>query len=260
MATISTSEKGHAKVTANFSRLITIAKRNSKVYKPANAKLKIPALETANAQGEQLVNNVSPNEKVYSVSVGKRHVVFDTIETNATGAYSSLDSLDGVDENLKKKAFTSLKKLKGTNKAASTTTAAASVAADPSGAAAPSRKKHSVSQQSFDMKLKNFREFIDVLKLIPEYDPEEDELKIASLVALLDSATSINKKVDYDYSPYATALNLRDVFLYFKETGLVDLSKKLKSYIKSVKDISATDKEEAKGIPFSKPAARDLFF
>ncbi len=257
MSSISTSETGHAKITANLNRLNNIAKRNSSVYKPTNAKLKTAAIDTGVATGETLVNNVSPVGKAYTLTVNKRKNIFEPVNPTATAAYNHLCSLDGVDKGIISKAGSLLKRLKGTNQKAETTT-------DDPDPASPTtinitKKSHSVSQQSFDMRAKNLKEFIDVLKLVPQYAPEEDELKIASLTTLANSLVAINKQVDADYSPYATALNLRDVFLYAPETGLVDTAKKMKSYIKSVSKISKTDKEEAAGIPFKKPAKKDLF-
>jgi NADPH-dependent 7-cyano-7-deazaguanine reductase QueF len=108
------------------------------------------------------------------------------------------------------------------------------------------------------MRIKNFKDFITSLKQVTAYTPEESNITIASLEAYATSLTNTNKAVDTTYNDYSKALQLRDTLLYHPETGVVELSKKLKSYLKSVKDISASDKQEAAAIPFKAPAKKDL--
>ena len=264
MSNVSTSETGHAKITANLGRLNVIANRNNSIYKATNPLIKISAISAAVADGDKCIAAVSPVEKSYNLSVNKRRDIFITLSPTVTASFNFLGSLSGVDKSLNKSANTLMKKIKGTNRKAdkadtSTAQTSTSLTSPTTTTPAPTRKKHSVSQQSHDMKIKNFREYIDVLKLIPQYDPEETEIKIATLIALVDNLKTTNEKVDADYSPYATALNQRDTILYAPETGLVAIAKMMKNYLKSLTKISATDKQEAISLEFKSPSKANLF-
>lgn len=246
----STSETGHAKIPANLFKLITVAKRYPAKYKPANAKLGITAVETLVTTCESAVDGVGEPEKIFKNTRSNRQQLFEPVGDTATAAYNSLLSLDKVDASILKAAAAALKKIKGTT---------GTKAAATDGTTAETPKKHSTSQQSFDMRIKNFKDFITSLKQVAAYTPEESNITIASLEAYASSLTDANKAVDTAYNDYSKALQLRDTLLYHPETGVVQLSKKLKSYLKSVKDISASDKQEAAAIPFKAPAKKDLF-
>lgn len=252
----STSETGHAKIPANMYSLIGIAKRYPAKYKPTNAKLAIPAIENLVTAMETAVDNVREPEKTFIKTRGNRQALFATLKPIATSAVNSLGSLDGVDASLYKQATTLLKKITGAN------TSKKETATEPSAegvAATETPKKHSASQQSYVMRVNNLKALIAVLQQIPQYAPAETEISIAALTTLADDLTQITKDLGDAYTPYAKALQARDTLLYHPETGAVALSKKLKKYISSVKDISAADKAEAKAIGFKSPGKNDLF-
>lgn len=246
----STSETGHAKIAANLFKLNTIAKRYTAKYKPANTKLSITAVDALVTACENAVDGVNEPEKIFKGARSARQQLFEILGDTATAAYNSLNSLDNIDPAVKKAVIAMLKKIKGT-----TGTKATSI----DGATGETPKKHSTSQQSFDMRITNFKSLISSLKQVPAYTPEESNITIASLETYADNLLTSSKAVDTAYISYANALKQRDTLLYHPETGVVDMSKKIKSYIKSVKDISASDKQEALALLFKSPAKKDLF-
>ncbi len=256
----SKSETGHAKIPATLYTLNSIGIRNSAVYKPSNAKIKTTAIDALITDAEAKVKAVAPVAKAYNDAIDARQLLFSSLNDTATAAYNSLASADAVSAANLKAVKTLLKKINGSaarkNKPAAEETITTATAGT---AVTGTEKTHSKSQQSFDMRTENFNKLLAALALIPQYAPEEAELKLTALTAYAAQLTAANKAVDDAYSPYATALKQRDTLLYHPETGITVLAGKIKKYIKSVKAISAADKKEATALLFKSPSKKNLF-
>ncbi len=254
----SKSETGHAKIPANLYTLNSIGTRNSAVYKPANAKIKTTAIDALITDAETKVKAVAPAAKAYNDAIDARQLLFSKLNATAAAACNNLASADGVTPASLKAVNALLKKINGTA-AKKSKTAVVETTTTAGAATASPEKAHSKSQQSFDMRTENFNKLLAALALIPQYEPEEAELKLTALTAYAAQLTAANKNVDTDYSPYATALKQRDTLLYHPETGITVLAGKIKNYIKSVNAISAADKKEAAALQFKCPAKKNLF-
>ncbi len=113
-------------------------------------------------------------EKTFKTARSNRQQLFAPLGDTATAAYYSLLSLYKVDAAILKATAAALNKIKGIT---------GTKAAATDGATAETPKKYSTSQQSFDMRIKNFKDFITSLKQVAAYTPEESNITIASLEA-----------------------------------------------------------------------------
>jgi hypothetical protein len=96
------------------------------------------------------------------------------------------------------------------------------------------KDKNSVSQQSYDMQIDHFEKLIELADIEPQYNPNEEPLKIVTLANYKTELETINTAVKTAYIPYKTAMQTRDIKLYAPETGLVNTAQTVKNYVKSV--------------------------
>ena len=91
------------------------------------------------------------------------------------------------------------------------------------------------SHRSFVQQVNYFDQYIELLKVVPEYAPNETDLKVASLEALLIQLKGLNDNIGLTViAPIQNARIRRNHLLYEKDTGMVDISLKVKNYVRSV--------------------------
>ncbi len=117
----------------------------------------------------------------------------------------------------------------------------------------PTAKTISTSQQSYDMKYDNMNKMAQLLATITSYTPNETDVKLPAINTLVASMKTQNKAVSTALQPVVTARNTRNTILYTDTTGLVDIAKEVKKYIKSVNGPKSPEFKQASKIKFTKP-------
>ena len=92
----------------------------------------------------------------------------------------------------------------------------------------------SVAQLSYDSRLDNFDKFITLLESIPEYKPNEEDLKVQSLKSLHTNMRALNNNAVTAGIRLSNARIARNEMMYKPLTGLVDTAYDIKIYIKSI--------------------------
>lgn len=69
---------------------------------------------------------------------------------------------------------------------------------------------------------------------IPNYNPDEDELKLSNLNTYKDSLINATQFVDQTEAELNIKLIERDQILYAEETGLYSIAQNVKKYVKSL--------------------------
>ncbi|MDR3194103.1 MAG: hypothetical protein LBT76_02270 [Tannerella sp.] len=110
----------------------------------------------------------------------------------------------------------------------------------------------SVSQLSFDQRIEHFSELVALLQGLPEYAPNEADLTVAHLGALLENMRATNLAVVDAHILLTNARNSRNHLLYAAETGLVDVALDVKKYILAAFGAGSDEYEEVKKITFRK--------
>ena len=186
----STSETGHAKNVANFDELISFVTGYRETYNPSKATIKLDALKALSDHAKNSINAVSSMEPAYKSAVAAREVVFIPLSKLTTRIMNSIKATDTtvqVDEN----ARTLVRKIQGVRATAKKTE-------DEKKALAEKGKEVveiSTSQMSYDNRLDNFFKLIQLLSSVPEYSPNEKELKIEHLNTILDDLKAKNAAV-----------------------------------------------------------------
>ena len=244
----STSETGHAKNVANFDELISFVTGYRESYNPSKATIKLDALKALSDHAKTSINAVSSMEPAYKSAVAAREVVFIPLSKLTTRIMNSIKATDTtvqVDEN----ARTLVRKIQGVRATAKKTE-------DEKKALAEKGKEVveiSTSQMSYDSRLDNFFKLIQLLSSVPEYNPNETELKIEHLNTILDDLKAKNAAVVESYIPLSNARIRRNDLLYKENTGLYDVAMDVKNYIKSVFGATSPQYKQVSKIKFTAP-------
>lgn len=109
----------------------------------------------------------------------------------------------------------------------------------------PAKKWVSNSHLGVDMRLGTFQFLVEVLRIEPNYTPNEPILKIEALDAAAQSLENLNNAVNNANSLATTKRIDRDKALYLEDDGLVDVSLQCKKYVRA---LFGARSEEAKSV------------
>lgn len=234
----STSETGHAKNAANFEDLLSAVIGMGAAYNPAKAGIKLVAMQTQLAAAKAAISALDSAMPAYVMAVDIREAAFAPLNKTVTKVMNmfkaSVNNKAEVDT-----AVALQRKIQGTTKP---TNAHAEPKEEngPAGdndtvvLAAPVKKRVSTSQQSYDMRIQHFDQFIKMISANTAYAPNEAELKIAALNVLLTDLRTRSAAVTTLEYPVVSARINRNKQLYAPATGLVDTAADTKSYIKAI--------------------------
>lgn len=241
----STSETGHGKNVGNFESLIAFCKGYGADYNPSEKSQTLTELQkkfTACQASQKMVNTlIIP----YSKAVDERSLVFKPIKPLTTRIINAFAACK-VSPNTLDNAKTYAAKIKGTR-----INPNQNPPEDPKNPKSESKNDgNSVSQLSFDSQINNFELLIETLKGEPKYKPNETDLQVTTLEALLANMRLKNSAVISATEPLSTARINRNNDLYNETTGLVTLAKEVKSYVKSVYGATHAKYKQISGIAF----------
>ena len=240
-----TNETGHAKNVANLEELIAFIESYGDKYNPSRDDIKTPALKALLQNGKDAIHAVNLLLPPYSNAVAARNVAFSPVEklsTRILNAVKATDTASQVDDNAK----TIVRKLQGVRATPKLTEEQKKELTD----AGKSAKEISASQQSFDNMLDNLDKLIQLLQSIPQYTPNEEDLKVEALQALYDDLSAKHAAVKIALAPLSNARIARDEVLYKPLAGIVDIAFDTKTYIKSAFGASSPQYKQVSGLIF----------
>lgn len=237
----SISEVGHGKNVANLEDLTSLCVGFGVTYNPSNVNLKVPALNALKASGDGVMLSVKSAYSALKNATNERELAFEPLKTLSSRVLGALKS-SGASKLSIKDGQTLNNKIQGRSKKKTgdeteTETAEKAIAV-PGDNAVPDenvvKKEHSTSQQSFDSRMEHLTDLVTLVAAIPAYNPNEVDLKITGLNATAANLKAKNTAVINAFTVYTNALAARNKVLYGEGTGLVDIAKAVKDYVKSV--------------------------
>ena len=222
-------ETGHAKNVSNFESLISFVKGYGATYNPSKDSIKIVALEAILANAKQSLIDIDTLFPAYTNAVSAREFAFaplSKIITRVNNAIKATDTTEIVDNSVK----TLVRKLQGTR-------ASAKISDEDKKLLAEDGKEVnqiSASQMGYDNRVENLYKLLMLLNSIPQYNPNEEELKISTLTALYEDLKAKNTAVVETTTPLSNSRIARNEVMYKPLAGLVDIAFDTKVYIKSV--------------------------
>jgi hypothetical protein len=243
----STSETGHAKNVAGLKKIIEECLALQKDYQPSNSAITLTALSSTANAAQEAMEAVSNAKPVFDNAIDVRNIEDNNMSVMITRSMSSLIS-SGASEQSIANAKTIYNKIKGYSKKNKN--------GQPETPPIETKDKTitaiSISQQSFDMRLAHFGDFIEILKNEPKYQPNEPDLTITALETMYNNLNTLNKTAIDVSIVYKNAIIARNKILYAPGIGIIDLSKKVKAYLLSVLGATEPVYKRIKAIPFKK--------
>lgn len=237
------SETGHAKNSANFNVLIQFATGYGPPYNPSNNSLKIPQLNSIYTLSQSRLSDVISKNTSFNNAVNDRVIEFDIIKQLSTRLINAFEATDATKEKIKDaKSFN--RKIQGKRVSPFSTTPP-----DPN---TPAPNTISSSQQSYDQQIQHFGGLVSVLQSEPSYIPNENDLKLITIIAKQASLIAKNNAVATAYVSINNSRIARNKTFYIENTGLVDIALEVKKYIKSVFGASSPEYAQVRGIIFRK--------
>ena len=243
----STYETGCIQNVANFETLISYITAFGTDYNPSKNSLTIPELQKILSEAKVSLSTVNVAFSAHSNASAARESAFEPLSklvTRANNALKATDTTTQVDDSAK----TIVRKLQGT-RASAKLTDEEKKALEAEG---KSSTQISSSQMSFDDRIENFDKFITLLSSIPNYAPNEEDLKITSLSALRDDLRTKNTEVLPTEVQLSNARIARNEIQDKPLTGLVDIAFDAKVYIKSVYGATSPQYKQVSKLAFVK--------
>lgn len=241
-----TYETGHAKNVANFEALITAVTAHGSVYNPSVHAIKIAILKEQQAAIKQAADKVNAALANYGNAVALRDQGYEPLRKLSSRIISALKATDAPQQVIDN-AITNHRKLTGTR--ASAKLGQAEIAALKT--AGKEVKQVSASQQSFDNVLDALDKQVKLLAAIPQYQPNEANLKVATLEDLWTALQTKNTAVWTAKTVLDTARIERNQMMYAPETGIIAISIDVKNYIKSLFGLSSQQYKQLSALSFT---------
>lgn len=240
------NEAGHAKNIANFASYISIVTTFGTVYKPPIPLIELTALQTKLTSFEAAKDSVTPKASTETIALNERQSVFELLSPLVTRIVSAA-AVSVNDQLFSNDLRTIARKLQGRR-------ASKKVADDP---ATPgideSKQSISASQMSFDNRVANFEELINLLTASGLYNPNEIDLKISALQTMLTDMKAKNTAAVNAVNEVRAARIARDETLYNDTDGIIALANLVKKYVKSIFGANSPQYKQLTALKFRKP-------
>jgi hypothetical protein len=231
-----TYEGGHAKNLASLQKLIQLCTDIGVPYNPVPADIKITGLTALFTSTDAAHTSVKTNYNDWKNATNSRELAFKPLPALTTQLLSILQSSTSVQQTIDDfvtlahkmrgesskltKADASVQSARSTN-----TNAVVEPVPDPS----PTKSN---SQRSFDNMIEHFDKMVKLLASVPAYNPNENPLKVATLTAQLASLKTLNNAANDAYYKLSLARIARNKAFYAADTGMLDVARRVKSYVK----------------------------
>jgi len=224
-----THESGIAVNLATFDSMIKEVNDYGSRYNPSKDSLKPTALTELLNKAKTVSIIVTEALTASQIARDTRTAAFKQIDPLVTKVNNALKATDTSRE-IEASADSLVRKLRGKRASAKKTEEEKKAAL----ADGKSTKEISSAQTGIDNKLANFGQLISLLSSAGTYAPNEPELKLDSLKAFLDDLHAKNAASVTADVKVTNARIERDKVFYATDSGMVDISLDIKTYVKSV--------------------------
>lgn len=241
----SKSESGHPANVTNFEKLKISCNSYGEIYNPSKDTLKLAAIDalyTATINSVKTLDELIAAHKNATIDRAVAFKLFDELITRVGNALKASDTTAEVDATVQ----SIIRKLKG-QRATPKKTEEQKKAAAEKGIII---NEISVSQLSYDNRVDNFSKLTTLLISIPNYNPNETNLKTSTLIELLNTLKAKNTAVVMAETQLSNARIARNQIMYKPITGLVDIAADVKTYVKSVFGATSPQYKQISGLKF----------
>ena len=254
----SQSETGHAKNVATFNSLVSFCQGYGNTYNPGLAAIQLSSLQTLATTAQAALEDCKSKQLDFDQAVDARLMAFAALRPRAQKMMYALRATAATEVTIDG-AMVLYRKIQGRRKVAKDEAAGAPDAgtgSDPAGGHsgdlnAKEQKYISVSQLSFDNVLANFSALVELLSKVSQYQPNETELKVASLKNYVAELKLANQTVINLYTAWSNLRISRNQLLYGASSGMVVLAGQVKNYVKSIYGLQSPQYKHLIGLQFT---------
>ena len=197
-----------------------------------------PIYTTSFTQQEAVNTSLAP----YSLAVDDRELIFKPLNRDLTKLRRAYKTTEGVTQAQLEDFMTIVRKLKGEKKSKG------KPSTDPN----EEQNTHSTSQMSYDQRTNNMSLLISLLQNTPNYNPNENEYKVATYQTKKAAMLQATQAVGTTFVPLNSARSLRNNTMYNAPDNLVDTYNKAKDYLFTILDSSSVQYKAISKIKFKK--------
>jgi hypothetical protein len=235
------TESGDLKLIGNYRKLIDHVSGDSN-YNPANGDLATIPLESHYTASLAAIDDVAAKSAPSKLATNNRQAAYEQLASLARRSFNMLKA-SGASKAILDDAQTNLRKVTGERKSAK-------VKNDPNTPGDETVKQHSASQMSFENRRGNFNTYVSILANVPSYNPNEPDLKVAALQAVVADLDAKNSAVNAAFVPLSQARGVRDGLLYLNDDCVVNRAALVKAYVQAAFGRDSQLFKQIKGLDF----------
>ena len=239
-------ETGHARNVSAFRHLVSICVGHGTIFNPSKEAIKLTALNAALDNSSNAIMLVVEKLNIYTEAVDAREIIFKSLDQFTTRILRAMQSSNVTDEKIAD-AKSIIRKIKGQRAPSSRP-----VQSDSEITEQTETTKKSSSQRSYDNRVENFAKLTDLLSNDPGYAPNEAELKVSALNAMVFDMRAKNTAVINATIALNNARIHRNKILYNKDTGIYYLAADVKAYIAALFGTASPEYKTVSKLKFTK--------
>lgn len=236
----STNETGDIKNLENLLRHIKYCKSLEPKYNPVNNKIKATDMNKHHIEATAAFEDLRTKRTNFILVTNSRQAAFEPIRKLATRLNGAIKG-GGYDKKTIDDFITISKRIQGRLSKPKTNEKETNQEL---------KKAVSNSQQSYDQLTDNFADAIKYLEKIKNYNPNEEDLQIATLNQILTQLRTTNQQYFETFIPFSKALEVRDKVFYDPNQGFIQKVMTSRQYLQSVYGFSSPEHKFARSIPF----------
>ncbi len=242
------NETGHAKNVANFAPFISTCKTFGVKFNPVKVALTTAKMELQLKAAQKMMNDLNGAHSAYTTAVTEREMGFNDLNVLVSSILGALESSD-TPRGIIADAKSVIQKIKGT--ARSKKGSSAPAGSNAGGTTTPA-KNHASAKKSFDNRLESLDKLIALLSSNANYKPNEPELTVAGIKDMQASLIATHNIAEVAYINLTEMRTQRDHLLYLDADNLFDVSKAVKSYVRSVFKASSNESKQLTRLKFTR--------
>lgn len=239
----STSETGHINNLANFKTLIKYCTGYGADYKPTAEQIKLVNLQLQFDTAEAAHADCLKKAAILQDARNTRRKLFEMLPGKAVRVVNALTA-SGAEENTIKSARSVLKKIWGKR--------AGKLPENPD-PTQPIPDINSSSQRGFDQMMEHFTQLLEIVQVIPMYQPNETELQLTALQDYKIQLSDIDNTAKQAETDWSNSRISRFNAMYLPKIGFSPSAQLAKAYVKSVYGAISPQYKQLTPLKFTRP-------
>lgn len=227
-----------------FGQLVGICKSQGSMFNPRQASASVEALESLLATAREKTQNVYDGFQALTLATNQRRFALEQMRRIVTRAYNAAIASD-----MEPALLENLKNMKAKIHGLARAKAASNPESNNESSIPIKTGRGPIPQASAVTQIKNFNLFIKILELDDNYSPNEQDLTIDSLYAVLSNLEARQSELHDAHLAYRIAKDECNAAV-FQKKGIYGISKLVKVYVKSAFGSTSTAFKNVRKLSF----------